>query len=143
MMSAQKLMRIALADNAVTEIPIEGATGRWRRIAIGEGAVWVADNISQTIYKIDPQTNRVVTAIPTDYFVSNEQQGEVGAGEGAVWAITGSRPDVVLRRYSAQTGAEQATIPLPSPSSKGIVVDFGSIRLNLGCWNKCSRTILN
>ncbi len=46
MMSDRKLMRIALVDNVVTEIPIEGATGRWHRIAVREGAVWVADNIS-------------------------------------------------------------------------------------------------
>ena len=28
MMSEQKLMRVALADNTVTEIPIDGARGR-------------------------------------------------------------------------------------------------------------------
>jgi len=39
MMNDRNLTRIALADNAVTEIPIDGATGRWRRIAVGEGAV--------------------------------------------------------------------------------------------------------
>jgi streptogramin lyase len=90
-------------------------------------AVWVADNMSQTIYKIDPQRNQVVMTIPADFFASNEKEGEIGAGEGAVWAITGSGSDEVLRRYSAQTGAEQATIPLPSPSARAVVVDFGSI----------------
>ena len=33
----------------------------------------------------------------------------------------------MLRRYSAQTGVEQATIQLPSPSARGVVFDFGSI----------------
>ena len=127
MMNDRHLMRIALADNAVAEIPIESATGRWRRIAVGEGAVWVADNISQSIYKVDPQTNRVVMTIPADFFANNEKEGEIGAGEGAVWAITGSGSDAVLRRSSAQTGTEQAAIPLPSPSARGVVVAFGSI----------------
>ena len=127
MMNDQNLTRIALADNAVTEIPIAGATGRWRRIAIGEGAVWVADNVSQSIYKIDPQTNRVVITIPADFFANNEKEGEIGAGEGAVWAITGSGADAVLRRYSPQNGTEQAAIPLPSPSARGVVVAFGSV----------------
>jgi streptogramin lyase len=121
------LMRIALADNAVTEIPIDGAPAEERRTVAGEGAVWVADTYGQTIYKVDPQTNRVVMTIPADFPVTVLAAGEIGAGEGSVWAITGSRSDQILRRYSSQTGEEQATIPLPSPSARGIVFDFGSI----------------
>ena len=69
MMSDQKLMRVALADNAVTEIPVIGdATGELHRTVVGEGAVWVADN--QTIYKIDPKTNLVVMTIPADFPVN-------------------------------------------------------------------------
>ena len=127
MMSNQKLMRIALADNAVAEIPIEGAIGAFHRTAVGEGAVWVSDSHNRAIYKIDPEANLIVMTIPTDFPVNNEAPGEIGVGEGAVWAITGSGLDQVLRRYSAQTGAEQATLPLPSPSARGVVVDFGSI----------------
>jgi virginiamycin B lyase len=128
MMSDQKLLRIALADNAITEIPVEGATAEFRRTVVGEGAVWVADSHSQTIYKIDPKENRIVMTIPADFSVATEATaGEIGVGEGAVWAITGGGFDQVLRRYSSQTGAEQATIPLPSPSARGVVSDFGSI----------------
>ena len=123
MMSEQKLLRIALADNAVTEIPIDDATAEFHRTTVGEGAVWVSANHSQTIYKIDPETNSVVMRISADFRVSNHP-GELG--EGSVWAITGGGNDV-LRRYSARTDAEQATIPLPSPSARGVVVDFGSI----------------
>jgi streptogramin lyase len=128
MMSERKLMRVALADNTVTEIPIDGARGRWRRTVVGEGAVWVADNIGQTIYKIDPKTNLVVIAIPADFFVNNDGVAAISVAEGAVWAITGGSYNEVLRRFSAQTGAEQATIPLPSPNSGvGLVADFGSV----------------
>jgi streptogramin lyase len=123
----KKLLRIALADNAITHIPIDGATGAFHRTTVGEGAVWVSDNNSGTIYKIDPETNSVAMTIPADFLASNEQAGEIGAGEGAVWAITGSGDHQVLRRYSPQTGAEQAAIPLPSPSARGLVVDFGSV----------------
>jgi hypothetical protein len=121
---APKLLRIALADNAVTGF----GRGRHGRIPLDhtwEGAVWVSDNHSQTIYKIDPKTNLIVMRIPADFRISPEA-GEIGVGEGAVWAITGGFNDV-LRRYSAQTGVEQATIPLPSPAAPGVVVDFGSI----------------
>jgi streptogramin lyase len=122
MMGREKLMRVALADNAVTEIPVKGAAGEFRRTVVGEGAVWVADN--QTIYKIDPKINLVVLTIPAEFAVGKEE--EIGVGEEAVWAITGGGYNQVLRRYSAQTGAEQATIPLPSPSGR-VVADFGSI----------------
>ena len=92
------------------------------------GAVWVADNISQTIYKIDPKTNLIARAIPVDFFVNNDGVAAISVGEGAVWAITGGSYNEVLRRFSAQTGAEQVTIPLPSPNSGvGLVADFGSV----------------
>jgi len=121
------LMRIALDDNAITEIRIDSAPAEERETAAGEGAVWVADTHGQTIYKVDPQTNRAIMTIPADFPVTVLAAGEIGAGEGSVWAITGSRSDQILRRYSSQTGVEQATIPLPSPSARGIVFDFGSI----------------
>jgi streptogramin lyase len=87
----------------------------------------MADTLGQTIYKVDPKTNLVVMTIPADFPVDYTAAGEIGVGEGSVWAITGPRSDQILRRYSAQTGAEQATIPLPSPSARGVVFDFGSI----------------
>jgi streptogramin lyase len=121
------LMRIALDDNAITEIPIDSAPAEERPTVAGEGAVWVADTHGQTIYKVDPQTKLVVMTIPADFPVTVLAAGEIGAGEGSVWAITGSRSDQILRRYSSQTGVEEATIPLPSPSARGIVFDFGSI----------------
>jgi virginiamycin B lyase len=126
MMSDEKLLRIAFSDNRVTEIPIKGSGGRWRRTAVGEGAVWVADNLSQTIYKIDPATHRVAMAIPADFFTNNEKSGEIAVGEGAVWAITGPITAQVLRRYSVVSGAEQAALPLPSVSSR-VMVEFGSV----------------
>ena len=125
MMSDRKLLRIALADNAVTAIPVNGPMGEFHRTVVGEGAVWVADD--KSIYKIDPNTNVIVMTIPVDFPAHIGAAGEIGVGEGAVCAITGSSYEQALRRYSTQTGAEQATMPLPSPSSGGVVVDFGSV----------------
>ena len=128
MMSEQTLLRVALTDNAITEIPIEGATGRWRRTIVGEGAVWVADNLSQIIYKIDPSTNQVALTIKTDIPVENEAAAEIAVGGGSVWAVEGSKLEPTLRRYSAQTGMDVAGIPLPSPSTdRGIVYGFNSV----------------
>lgn len=128
MMSGQMLLRIGLTDNAVTEIPIKGATGRWRRTTVGDGAVWVADNLSQTIYRIDPSTNQVALTIKADIPIDNEAAAEIVVGDGAVWAVEGNGYDQTLRRYSAQTGMIEARIPLPSPSAdRGIVFDFNSV----------------
>lgn len=129
MSDRNNLMRIALADNAVTEIPIDTAPAEFRRTVAGEGAVWVADSRGRTIYKVDPKTNLVAMTIPADFPVTTAAAGEIGVGEGSVWAITGSLSEEILRRYSSQTGVEQATIPLPSLSARGIVFDFGSIWL--------------
>ena len=87
MMSEGSLARINVADNSVIDIPIPAkgeATSladidKYRGIAVGEGAVWVPDMGSSTIYKIDPQSNTVVMKIPTDIFGS---QGSIGVGEG-------------------------------------------------------------
>ena len=54
-----------------------------------------------------------------------ERATGIAAGEGAVWAITGAQA-IALKRYSAETGAEQASISLPSRGT-GVVVAFGSV----------------
>src|SRR5262245_48554421 len=66
MSDEKKLARIHLADNSVTDIPIEGAGDNWGLIAgvgmaVGENAVWVPDVDRQVIYKVDPRSHQVVT----------------------------------------------------------------------------------
>jgi streptogramin lyase len=97
--------------------------GEYRGITSGEGAVWLPDVGSQTIFKIDPQKNQVITKISAELYVS---EGSIGVGEGSVWAVTGIGNTQRLRRYNAESGAEEAEISLPSASS-GVVVDFGSV----------------
>ena len=40
MMSGGKLARISAGDNSVLDIPVKGAVGQYRSMAVGEGAVW-------------------------------------------------------------------------------------------------------
>src|SRR5262245_19037322 len=53
MMSELNLVRVNPGDNSFAEIPIEGAGRDYRKIAIGEGAVWIADTGNPQIFKID------------------------------------------------------------------------------------------
>jgi virginiamycin B lyase len=127
--SGDKLVRIHLADNSITDIPIEGA-GNIRGgllggtgMAVGEGAVWVPDVDRQVIYKVDPRTHQVVARAAPD--LAGGTGGSIGVGEGAVWVIVGAGKNE-LRRYSAETGTEEATIALASASSD-VLVAFGSV----------------
>jgi hypothetical protein len=120
-----KLARIDFGDNSITDIPIDGSIGSGpfgRGMAVGEGAVWVPDVDRKVVYKIGPQTKRVVQRIPADMVGAG---GSIGAGEGAIWVITGAGSNE-LTRYSTETGAEEAKISLPSRSWAALVA-FGAV----------------
>ena len=123
-LETRELARIHPGDNSVTETPIAGAVGGFDQsgIAAGEGAVWVPDSGRGMLYKIDPRTNQVVKKLPAD--LPSRAKG-IGAGGGSVWAITGASARA-LKRYSAETGIEEATVALPSLGT-GIAVAFGSV----------------
>ena len=67
-------------------------------IAVGAGAVWVTDNLGQSVSRVDPAVDRVVQTIP----VGNGPEG-VAVGEGAVWVANSS--DGTLSRIDPVTGA--------------------------------------
>ena len=130
-MSDGEMVRINAVDNSVIEIEVPGSEDagllmeldRYRGIAVGEGAIWVPDMASSTIYKIDPEQNEVVLAIATDIFGS---RGSIGVGEGSVWVITFDSRDKTLTRYEADTGTVEAKIDLPE-ASNGVLVAYGSV----------------
>ena len=49
-------------------------------VAVGEGAVWVVNQLDGTVMRLDPETGKVVATI----HVGNEPQ-RIAAGEGRVW----------------------------------------------------------
>jgi streptogramin lyase len=122
MMSGIELLRINPSDNSVTEIPVEGAVGRYRGIAIGEDAVWVPDTGNDTIYKIDPQKNQVILKIPAQL---SDSEGSIGVGADSVWAVTGF-DSKQLTRFDAQTGSELAKLELPAGSA-AVIFDFDAV----------------
>jgi len=130
MMSGNRLGRIDPTDNSAIDIPIEGAIGPYRGIAIGEGAVWVPDVGSKTVYKVDPQANQLVMRIPADL---SDSEGSIAVGAGAVWVVTTAGKKITskeynreLSRFNASTGALEATSELPGRGAAAIF-DFGSI----------------
>ena len=124
-MQRDALVRLDPNDNSITKIKLEGYRGRNRGIAVGEGAIWIPDTGSHTIYKIDPVTYEVLLTIPVQMTI-HSHEGSIGVGEGSVWIATIGDGKSWLGRYSAETGAEEARIPLP-PTGWGVVVGHGSV----------------
>ena len=124
MMSGPHLIRVNSKDNSTIEIDLgKEYFGLNRGIATGEGAVWVPDVGGDTIYKVDPATNAAVKKVPAK-MASGE--GTIGVGEGGVWVVTEEKGDRTLVRFDPTSGAEEATISLPS-SAVAVIVAYGSI----------------
>jgi streptogramin lyase len=118
-----RLSRVDAVDDTIVDIKLGEGSGPCRNVAVGEGAAWVPDCGLGVIYKIDPNSNQIVRKIEADLF---SQEGSIGVGYGAVWAITTEDGERTLTRFNARTGEVQAKILLPSGSSD-IAVAYGSV----------------
>ena len=83
------------------------------RIAVGEGAIWVASR--QSLWRINPATNRFVGSVPVGIeaqgsFAAGKAEGSVAAGYGSVWIM--SFGDGVLLRVDPESQTVAKTIPL-------------------------------
>jgi peptide/nickel transport system substrate-binding protein len=90
-------------------------------VAIGDGAVWVSNNLSGTVSRIDPAAGRVVQTIP----VGNAPAG-VAVGYGSVWVTNSS--DRTVTRINPITDATVQTIPLGAGAT-GVVAALGGVWL--------------
>jgi YVTN family beta-propeller protein len=85
--------------------------------ALTESAVWTAGGL----WRIDPTTNAASGPL-----TSSDQSGDIGSGEGSVWASDYNND--LVRRYDPATGQLQAVIQLPAGSSpEGITDADGAI----------------
>jgi DNA-binding SARP family transcriptional activator len=114
---ADTIERIDPESKAViATIPLErvGELHGYRpRIAVGEGAIWVASR--QSLWRINPATNRFVGSVPVGIeaegsFAAGKAEGSVAAGYGAVWIM--SFGDGVLLRIDPESQTVAKTIPL-------------------------------
>jgi YVTN family beta-propeller protein len=81
--------------------------------------VWVADTLSDTLVRIDPTTNTVMTTIP----VGSRPRG-VAFGDGSVWVANSG--DGTVSRVDPQTNGVTATIPF-GQSPQAVVVTAGAV----------------
>jgi DNA-binding beta-propeller fold protein YncE len=122
MSSGDELDRIDFRDNSIRSVPVRGLQSWHSSVTVGDGAVWLGDARS-TIYKVDPQTEQVVKEVRVELDQFSTAAWDLAVGEGAVWVVVGNKK---LGRYSAMSGAEEATISLPSSSSR-VLVAFGFV----------------
>ena len=123
MMSGSKLVRVNPADNSFAVIPIEGASGSYRGIAIGEDAVWIPDVIAGRIHKIDPQTGAEIIRCEA---AMNDSEGTIAEYGKSLWVVTTGNGGKTLARFGADDCRMEAEISLPA-NGKSVVGAFGSI----------------
>ena len=105
-----RLASFPSAGKIVASIPAPAVGG----LAVGGGAVWVANMNPRTITRIDPNTNTVEATIPLGEPDFLWGPTRVAFAHGSVWALDGLSSSVV--RIDPQTNRIAATIPLGSPT---------------------------
>ena len=73
-------------------IPIDSGPGA---VAVGFGAIWVAAHRSNTMYRIDPKSNRVGASVVPD-IGRDYGMGSITTGSTGVWLPLSSEPDALL-----------------------------------------------
>jgi YVTN family beta-propeller protein len=88
-------------------------------IAVGNGAVWVTDELGDRVVRIDPATNRAAAAIPVG-------RGAIGitTGAGSVWVA--DAVDHAVTRIDPVTNRVTATILVPA-GPRAVAVGEGSV----------------
>lgn len=74
-------------SRVVGRFPVEGATG----LAVGEGAVWVIDNLSGELVRIDPRTGEQTGAVNLSGSLD-----DIAVGGGVVWVLDKDAGTVAL-----------------------------------------------
>ena len=123
-----KVARLNAGTGEFLEIDLDGASQKQRKIAIGEGAVWVPDVGANLVFKIDPASNEVIASFPVDMLST---QGSIAIGAGSVWIVSAEGFEKTLVRLDSESGKEQASIELPN-AGVGVAFGFGSAWVTSG-----------
>lgn len=101
----------------VAEIPTTGTAPS--AVVWANGSLWVANTVSRTVARIDPETDRVVATVP-----SAGAPTDLAAGEGAVWVLNGLDGTVV----AIDPRSNEASDPIEvHTGAAGIAVGGGAV----------------
>lgn len=123
MMSGSKLVRVNPADNSLTITPVEGASGSYRGVAIGEHTVWVPDVIAGRIHGFDPKTG--TETMHCDVAMS-DKEGTIAEYANSLWVVTTSNGGKTMARIGVDGCKLESEIQLPA-NGKSVVAAYGSI----------------
>jgi peptide/nickel transport system substrate-binding protein len=116
------------SDRLVGQVPLRVRSGP---VAVGEGAVWVANAEQGTVSRVDPATRRVVQRIS----VGREPAGVVAA-DGAVWVANSGERSVSWINPSTDTVVK--TVPVGNGPT-GIALGLGAVWVANSLDNSVSR----
>lgn len=91
-------------------------------VVFAEGSLWVANDVDNTVSRIDPATNTPTATINLHGRNFPDPSG-VTAGEGALWVV--ARTTGTISRLDLRTGKVTATSVVPGIAT-GVVLDRGS-----------------
>jgi YVTN family beta-propeller protein len=93
-------------------------------IAIGDGAVWVTDALSDSVSRIDPRLNAVTATIKV-----GSRPTRLAIGESGVWVL--NEGDGTVTRIDPRRNAAVATIPVGADLT-GIAAGLGGVWVAVG-----------
>ena len=76
-------------------------------VVLGQGAVWVANKVDNSLSRLDPQTNRVVATI-----AASDGVADLAVGSDAVWTGGDRRGVARVVRIDSRTNRVVATVPV-------------------------------
>jgi DNA-binding SARP family transcriptional activator/ABC-type branched-subunit amino acid transport system substrate-binding protein len=112
-----EVVEIDPRTNAASK-PIPVAAESLTALAVGAGAVWVADPVGGSVWRIDPDPDPILRTIPLDVGV-----GGVAFGEGAVWATNEISDEV----YRIDPDTNEARVVSRMAAPRGIAVGKGGV----------------
>ncbi|MGA9162780.1 MAG: BTAD domain-containing putative transcriptional regulator [Actinomycetota bacterium] len=101
----------------VAAIPTTGTAPT--AVVWADGSLWVANTVSQTIARIDPETNSVVQTVP-----SAGAPTDLAAGEGDVWALNGLDGTVLAIDPRTDQASDSINVHV---GAAGIAVGAGAV----------------
>ncbi len=112
-----EVVEIDPRTNAASK-PIPVAAESLTVLAVGAGAVWVADPVGGSVWRIDPDPDPILRTIPLEVGV-----GGVAFGEGAVWATNEIADEV----YRIDPDTNEARVVSRMAAPRGIAVGEGGV----------------